>query len=761
MAAASAGLLTVAATIRAAEQEVAMGYLLRLMLLMFLVASLGWADGERRSSGVPIAIWPQLQGGDRLEPEGIEVRLEPLPEREPEFMAAAGRPFIPPSGRWRVFLTGPQVTSPAVKIMNLGASAEPRSSETKNILLPVVPAGIVRLDPTVEMSADLRWRVMSLDAHNRSEFPDNELIRNLKKGDAQKGVPIALGRAIAWIADAQAKDRLAALFRPFDVASGEIRSLGSQSPQPDKAHVMVLFDWPEIFESHSQYQGQSVALISAGKTYQPETMTLSAQRMIAFWFDLPAGTFQVQVESDRYFLPPETLTLTQGHVHRIDRELQKKPSLRVEFDRPESLGGSQRLTILAGSREILALDLDAEQSFSEIANLPPLEVMVHWDVGPWRFSELADLRSGDGTVRFSPRPIRLFGEIRRGEAALPQAELSLTTDLGRQRTVATTADDEGRYEVLIWRPMMAIARFAPVASPAPPAMEVLEIAEEVEQEHNFVLPAAEREILVVARATGKPLAGAEVNYGHRPLQGQSSSSRMVTDSSGMAALPPLLPGELFLSVSAKGFETKDLTEIVREPDSRRSVRIELDPEGTMRSITFLLPSGAGAAGLELRAFCPATNEIPWRDQADGKGQVELPLRFADRGCFLLGSHAQAGALIAEWPGTEAAAEWQLTRPVPIEARVDPGSLPVGRIEAGLLAPPLRLSGPLLAWLSGTSTAVFDSDGAWFSHRLEERWALLAFASQDHSRFQSGELDAFARALSEQSPGGVLRLELPQ
>ena len=725
---------------------------LRVALLVALVSvaprlgafsALDLAAEELRPSRLQLEIWPRLAGStEPLAAAGYFVRLDTYPNFSPQLVFPAGLPFKPPAGRYAVFVEGPGWISPQVHVLSAPAAKPLETSVTKKIGLTVAPAGVVKLAPRVAVAAGQHLRFLGLDSHNHAAAPMVELCRRIfDPAAARAGVQMPAGETLLTVASAD--NSLQAISRPFRVEAGKTIEVEPLPPAAGVGTVFSVLEIPGVLSSFEQY-GTTATLSGSGQNYQPKVVAPSSGRVYLVFYDLPPGAYSLELSSKLFHHAAIPVRVMGGKIERVDVELEPNPRLEVHLDVPAALAGERQLVAAVGPQVLRQERLTAEQKKVEWTYLPPAEIEVVLDVGPWRFSRSVDLRGGDQEVFFAPEALTVAGRVQKGELPLP-AKLTFSTDLQRQIPAEVSSDAEGNYEAILWRAGTYLVQVLPQGEEASswtiPLTRVVEVENSAWQRLDFLLPANDFRVVVRRSDDQRPIAGAEVSVGIEEEKGGTLSLSGVASSLGEVRLPPLEAGHFVIAASAEGYlPAESPRQEVRE-NSGEPVVLELEPIGERLKVVLTLPSGEPAQGAEAR-LVDAIGATMWQGNADARGELLLPKRLLEANCWLLARHPHSGALVRGISGAplEPTARWRFPAARALEIEVDPHSL--GRWTLASISGGLRLFGPQAAWLLRLDSPFLKPGqivaAPGFSEQIE---ALGAFSMAAAAGFFRGELDA--------------------
>lgn len=656
-----------------------------------------------------------------LDPSGMEAHLVPMADLDREVVFPCGEWVLPEAGEYRFWLEGAGWISTSHGI--LGYSAPPFAGRGSVTVRTVVPSGRVALEPATALGASDELRLLHLESHNRLDSPQPEMSRRFRGELPAEGLAMPAGPVLAAVYDRD-RGEYEWVSRPIDLAVGSTAAVAQRIPRVG-SDVVVILDRPKAAVAFEEYDVTPSLSLADGALRQPDVLIPTAERLYAVWYEVEGRLATLAVDSASTFLPEQEIPLRAGRVESFRGVLRPLPGLTVRLDLPPELSmGEEPFVELSTFPERVHLQrhaLSAAEDRVVFDGVPARRVEVAVDLPPWRFMERVDLGDGlDREVWVRPRPVEVSGTVHRGDRPHP-AEVTFSLWTGDERYLhRVETDDEGRYRTWLYRPS-TVAWVELRGVDTRPWVEMLSASFEQDTVLDFVVPGNDWTVQVTDTETGEPLAGAEVRYvsvqGVPPKDLGRQSGRVTTDGEGSAALPPLAPGEVWLTAFADGYRTPDLLKLaVEESDPGRQVEIALQPDEPESSgrLVIKLPDGRPAAGAELVAVprLGADAEPAWSGSADALGAVELPDRLLDH--VLVVRHPEVAFLARPWSGASSVAgeTWSLPAvAAPLTVRLrrswgDPAPWARVAVEVG----DALLSGGMLRWAAGSSSA--DDTGTW-------------------------------------------------
>lgn len=217
-----------------------------------------------------------------LPPEGYEVHLVAASDLDRELVYPAGRWFQPPPGRYRFWVEGHWGMSNGSAIVNYSGS--PFRERGLVGVEEMHPAGRIALDPKIEAGPDVALRLLHVESHNRTKFPQREISRRVFDQARWEGVLMPVGPVLAGLFD-NAKDEYIALSRPARVQQGQTITVAPTTPAPGGTHVLVSLNRPRPVSSHDQYDVRPFLSV-ADKKLEPSVTIPTADRVYAVWYQV-------------------------------------------------------------------------------------------------------------------------------------------------------------------------------------------------------------------------------------------------------------------------------------------------------------------------------------------------------------------------------------------------------------------------------------------------------------------------------------------
>lgn len=677
------------------------------------VATLDPKQGEVDGKAA-LAMWASPEGSREgpLNATGMTAHLVPVADPDLELVFPCGAWISPPAGEYRFWLEGNGYISPAHGVM--GYSAPPFRGRGSITVRTVVPAGWVEPGSAVSIGSDQELRLLHLESHDRLGSPQPEMSRRVRAG-AERRVLMPAGPVLVGLFDRTERE-YRWLTGPVNVPPGGIAVIEPPAPGAGTA-VLAILDRPKVALSFEEYDAEAVLIDSDGEALKPTLLVPTAERLYTVWYGVEGRNAALEIRSPTVFLPRQEIALRAGKVETHRGSLRPLPRLTVQVDIAGDLAsredGKIELLTYPERASVASRPLPSGGGTVALERVParPLEVVL--DLPPWRFAVRPDLSDGlDQEVEIRPEAVRVSGTVYRGHRPHPAVVAFRFWTGGEKYLHRVRTDDSGRYDTLLFQPS-AVAIVELDEEPGPPFVQMLDETFTRDTVLDFHLPGNAFSVQVVDGETSAGVAGAQVRYvSRRGAPGEETGKEVghrVTDGEGRAALPPIPPGELWLTASAAGYQNTEFLKLpVSQDDPGREIELILEPAGEEPGrLTLRLPSGGPAAGAEAVAVNDSDAAV-WRGQADPNGVLEVPSWIEGR--LMMVKSSLAGGLARPWRGGEA--EWALPQPgPPLAVRVqrswgDPAPWAPIAVEVG----DRIFTGSLLQWLFGASAT--DARGLW-------------------------------------------------
>lgn len=677
----------------------------------------GEIDGRRA-----VLLWPA--DGRVI---GCQATLVPETDADAETHYPCGEWFVPPVGRYKVWIEGPSSISAA---------------PTKLIYVSEQFAGkgmLAIFDTTSAGEIGLRkpWPGTSLRLLNLDSFASGPLLAaafdRRASGENVRRVRMPTGRVLAGVFDRKSGDAVA-LARPVDVTAGGMAYAEPALPARG-TDVLVALDRPRLRERRDA-EVVTLQLNVDGKTKAPAVFADSSDRVYAVWYGVEGRRARVVANGRELTFPGREFPLLPRRVVTVRGQLQPLPKLRVEIAPGADLPGDVHVQARRLSGETL-IDVPLRDTVVDLGHLPaePIEVvLLSPDI---ELRQRADLTNGvDDTIQFRPQALTIRGRLTRGERGVT-GSIAFTLRTRKPLTVAT--NDDGTYTAKLWT--AGLYRIEATASHTPPALVGMrELASDTEL--NIDLPRPNVVIAVIDGKKKTAVAGAKIvaMTGHEAAQ---RPQRATTDDRGSATLPPIDPGTTPLLVEAHNYLSDERVLQVVDSDDTQRFTVELTPVEATDRITLRLADGTLAAAAQLMLMDAGTmTQALWSGRTDASGVVAVP-RIA--GTILLVRHAQAGSIpvvIAD------GLELRLPAPAPpLAVRfVTASAAPARYAGITVWAGGIRVFGAALHFLYGVPNAT-NADGVWRANNLPQApLRILAVTPEAGQSSAAAALDTLAETI---------------
>lgn len=680
-------------------------------------------------------VWPAHMTSwskhDLISPANCTAHFESVQDRDTDLARPCGQWLRLPPGSYRVWLEGNGYISPYA--IPMGWMDEPFRGEGMPAVMPVVPAGLVALEPDVATTPDVSFRLLSLNAEflGSPQRPFDRRVRDVRKPVAMPG-----GAVVAGLFDRKTSDAIA-LARPVHVRPGATVRVRPELPR-DGSDVLVVLD-RAVSNANEKV---TLTLTDARGSSGPDAVVQGVGRVFAVWYGARGRTATLTAGSATLHLPPATLSLRPHRVTTLRTRLLPRPRLSVTVTTPDDVFGKLEVAIATADDPGEIRRAEVTPGAPTIFEGLPLErLRVQLSADEWEFAERVDLRDGDREVSFVLQPAVVRGRVTVGRDPAAGAEVAFESGENRWKRVAT--DDRGEYEVVLPEPGHYIARItAPDRPPYhDPFVEVTDGAR-----LDFRLPANRFTVRVTDARSGSPITGAEVGVQNiwETDNGRRSAFPYFTDREGVASLPPLRPGRVLVRVKASRYAAAGPREFTVEDDTKQDVDIALTPLDNVARFGVVLPDGAPAVGAEACLLAePRFEEIVWRDVADGDGFFEVAA--ASRRGVVVIRHPHAASSVRPLELLDGTT-LQLRAPSPpLRLRVVAGEERPARFAfLTLWIDGVRLYGVGAAFASWTDDAIAGFDGDWSGRNLPPGpLRLLATRRAAPAHIASGAYDSLA------------------
>lgn len=538
-----------------------------------------------------------------------------------------------------------------------------------------------------------------LDSFRAERSPRPEFHRRADAAEAARGVALPAGLVFAITSN----EGGALIARPARLEPGAQLELTPSRPAAGRADLLLVLERGRSLRAYDRDHEVLPSLRRGqGEARRPDLLTASGDRVIALFFDLPAGNWQLEIESAAYFLAEQTLALVGGEAKIAAFELGALPSLTARLDLPRGL---RRAPFRAGVFDLATGALLFEQPTidprSDRANLgylPPVLLKVQLQIDSFLLEQQVDLRSGeDREILFAPQPINVSGILTRSGEPLP-GYITFATGAD-EKPNAILADGGGHYETTLYRPGLYPV-YIDLGEGVPTFIREVVVPDQPAVTLDFDVPGNSFKVSVVDMESQEPLAGAMVAVEHQDPSGKPLRVSLLTDEEGSVALPPMDPGQVVLSANAEGyFRSAPSAFAIGQLGREHEIRIQLEKVSEFRTRVFVRPDGQPAAGLEVRVQASLDDAtLSFESFTNDRGEVQIPSQ-ADGEYVLWRDHS---GRLASGFSPFLSDEGDHAAPISVPAAV---SLVVRVIDRG--GAPLAAT-PLLLWLAGIERVAGES-----------------------------------------------------
>ena len=714
---------------------------------------------EREAAGM--AFFPAEFAGSRateiLDPTGFSVHMVRVDDPGEERVFAAGEPFIPPTGTWRVWLQGDSEMTPFSEII----AFPPPGGWTRVAprWMSIAPAGHVRIADGGAIEPHLELWLLSAREHGGRLR--HELSRRRPVGEVAEGLLMPAGPVLAGAWDDD-EERFVALSRPFTVAAEGTTAAPLARPHAEEAWLLSYIE--RSLESPPNALSAPSVLLGNGDERRADFTVTTTWGAYAVWFGLPPGEAELTGGDTRWYVPKVGATLTGGRIERLDASLVRRPALDVGLVLPRLL---REEPFTLSVRTVPDDELLAEEELGRNAGGHRFEGLIHavleveLDTHVGSFRRRVDLTDESaGSVTLDPELIEISGTVRRGGEPHP-AVLDFRTVAGD--LVRAEANEEGEYEAVALRPLRWLTVQLEGVEQEP-WREVLAPVVAESRTLDVEVPDAEVRVRVVDSSTREGIAGATVAVRNDYLlppdpeneerRDARSRERMlgwshVTDDNGVVHLPPPRPGRIELVASADGYRPggEPVGFEVPDPPQDREIELLLEPTGAEVQLHLTLPDGVPAAGADVVLVDSLPHgTLLYSGRSDAAGVAAVPAD-AVRGVLLL-KHPAAAAGVVDWQpwANRERVDWRFSPaagPLTIRAWDPSGREPSAWSYVSLWLGERRLSGAALQRLFDADQRT-DGNGLWTARGLPAAaLRVLVWSHRLGEEARAGDLDTLA------------------
>ena len=229
-----------------------------------------------------------------LDPAGYEAHLVRLDDLDRELVTPCGAWSLPESGRYRVWVEGDWEITPYAGRMSFGRI--PFAGQGMSGGYPVGPAGRVVLPETFTAAEHLSLRVFAGEDASESGYSRDAMARRRATTEMAGGLLFPEGRAVAMVWD-ERSEQVVALSRPFRVTAR--REVAPRfEPVPTAASHLVL-RLSRLVSEEREYRDLELELRHDELPVSAELVAQSARFLVAVWYDLPPGAYELEARTPR------------------------------------------------------------------------------------------------------------------------------------------------------------------------------------------------------------------------------------------------------------------------------------------------------------------------------------------------------------------------------------------------------------------------------------------------------------------------------
>lgn len=289
----------------------------------------GWdhVRAAMTKGGVGAAVFPAVYRDDEpigiMDPAGFEVHMTDSDDPGEELVYAAGKLFVPPSGRYRIWLQGTWSMTPYTDMVHVLSRLFYGGQSVH--LMEVIPAGRVAVADDPRIREHHQLRLLFGGAEEVEEGPVRlELSRRRRIGELGDGLLMPAGIALAALWDPQ-RNKYLALSRPFQVKAERTVAAELEFPEPSAAHLVMYLERPT--ETSLRLRELTITVEQQGARRPPDFRVITGWGVYGFWYDLEAGPIWVEAGNERVYLERSGFEVPVGEVARFDGQLHSRPFL--------------------------------------------------------------------------------------------------------------------------------------------------------------------------------------------------------------------------------------------------------------------------------------------------------------------------------------------------------------------------------------------------------------------------------------------------
>lgn len=235
-----------------------------------------------------------FSGAERelLDPAGYEAHLVRLDDLDREVVAPCGEWFLPESGRYRVWVEGDWEITPYAGRMSFGRI--PFAGQGMSGGYPVGPAGRVVLPDAFAAAEHLTLQLFAGEDASELGRARDGLFRRRPTTEMAGGLLFPEGRAVAMVRN-ERSEQVVALSRPFRVRAR--REVAPRfDPTPTAASHLVVRVRRQVSEER-EYRDLELELRHDEVPVPAELVAQSARFLVAVWYDLPPGAYELEART--------------------------------------------------------------------------------------------------------------------------------------------------------------------------------------------------------------------------------------------------------------------------------------------------------------------------------------------------------------------------------------------------------------------------------------------------------------------------------
>lgn len=685
---------------------------------------------------VAAMFWPSrgtgANGTEFLDAEGCRAHLVPATDLDVERTYPCGRWFRPAAGTFKAWLEGKDYISAFPTTFRY--RDEPFTGRGFVGVIPVVPAGRVRLADDVPLPAGRSMRLIALDERRAGTW-QRAFDRRVHQ---RASVQLPAGNALAALVERNSGDAVA-LSRPFRVRAGEAMEVRPIPPAND-ADVLVAFTRPLA----SRQEPLSLALIVDDRPRHPDVFLHAVDTVIGVWYGVAGRRARVAVSSEELFHEDVQLVLTPKRVTTFRGALRKRPDLKVTAIVPPGSVTKMTATVHARDDAQPLRTVVFDEPSEILSALPAARLRVVLTVDGWEFEQEADLSDGlDGEAEFFLEPMVVSGRV---SVAGDAVRANVAFQYGRTEVAAGTGED-GRYEVTLWQPGLYVTQVRVAEGGAAPFIDpTVEITGS--RSLDFELPGNRITAVVTDADSGRPVDDAEIIVSsrsrHETFGEVTVGHRYTADDKGTFVLPPMKAGRVVITARASEYhEAKAELDVL--DTTKSEVRLALRRLASAARLRVVLPGGLPAAAAEACIATPA-GALKWRGAADADGALALPA--SDPADILVVRHPRAASALRRAAEAGETLHLQPAAPVPLQVRSVTAS---GEARPALLTlwiDGVRVTDSAMAFATWSRSALTNGTATWLGQNLPPRsLRVLATRRVMPPEIASGVYDAFANEIA--------------